>query len=172
MSEVTEYTRGVFIVHSAPGVLAPHIEWAIGALIGAPVSLLWSAQPAQHGTVRAEADWRAPIGTGSQLASALLGWRGVRFEITEYGTARTDGSRWMHTPTLGILHQHIDAAGNTVLNEVQIRDTVVRAAGDMAVLERLMERALGTRWDAELDVFRAAAYAETEDLTRVRSSVS
>ena len=156
MPSQKEYANGVLIVHSSPQVLAAHIEWMLASVIGHPVSLDWADQPAQAETVRTVANWRAAVGTGAKVASALLGWRGVRFEITEFGGATADGSRWIHTPSLGILHQTIDRAGNTLLNETQVRDCVARADGDASEITRLLERSLGAPWDAELDMFRAA----------------
>ena len=47
-------TRGVILVHSASAALCPHIEWAIGSVLGAAAGLTWSAQPAEPGTRRAE----------------------------------------------------------------------------------------------------------------------
>ena len=37
-------TRGVLYVHSAPSALCPHIEWAVGGVLGAPVSPVWTPQ--------------------------------------------------------------------------------------------------------------------------------
>ena len=50
-------TRGILYVHSAPSALCPHIEWAVGGVLGVPVSLDWTPQPAQSGTYRAELSW-------------------------------------------------------------------------------------------------------------------
>ena len=47
-------TRGVLFVHSAPSALCPHLEWAVGGVLGAAVNLEWSPQSAQGGTYRAE----------------------------------------------------------------------------------------------------------------------
>lgn len=172
MSSEKEYASGVLIIHSSPGVLASHIEWLLASTIGHPVSLDWHDQPVLANTVRTRADWRAKVGTGAKVASGLLGWRGVRFEITEFATSDSDGGRWMHTPALGILHQGIDRAGNTVLNETQIRDCVERAKGDASEIARLVERALGTPWDAELDIFRASEYSEGADILRLERTIS
>ena len=45
-------TRGVLYVHSSPSALCPHIEWAVGGVLGVAVSLDWTPQPAQPGTYR------------------------------------------------------------------------------------------------------------------------
>ena len=39
-------TRGVLFVHSAPSALCPHIEWAVGGVLGAPVQPAWIPQAA------------------------------------------------------------------------------------------------------------------------------
>ena len=80
-------TRGVVYVHSAPPALCPHIEWAVGGVLGVRVTLDWTPQPAQPGTVRAELSWQAEAGTGAQLVSALRDWMHLRFEVTEEPSA-------------------------------------------------------------------------------------
>ncbi len=172
MTRKNEYAHGVLIVHSTPSVLAPHIEWQLASEIGKPVSLQWLDQPCLPDTVRTEAQWRAPVGTAARVASQLLGWRGARFEITEFATAESEGGRWIHTPSLGVLHQRIDRAGNTVVTETQLRDCMTRAKGNFETLQRLVGRTLGEPWDRELDAFRAAAYGETAEITRLNRTVS
>jgi len=76
-------TRGVLFVHSAPSALCPHLEWAVGGVLGAAVSLEWSPQPAQAGTYRAELSFSGEPGTAAAIASALRGWNHLRFEATE-----------------------------------------------------------------------------------------
>ena len=44
--------RGVLHVHSAPPALGPHIEWAVGGVLGVPVTLPWVDQPASPGMLR------------------------------------------------------------------------------------------------------------------------
>ena len=56
-------TRGVMYVHSAPSALCPHIEWALGGLLGVPTRLTWTAQEAERNTYRAELSWTGPDGT-------------------------------------------------------------------------------------------------------------
>ncbi|MDN5890421.1 MAG: DUF3145 domain-containing protein, partial [Yaniella sp.] len=90
--------RGVLYVHSAPAALCPHIEWAVGAALGAQEQLEWEAQPAAPGTYRAEINWMAQQGSGAKLASSLRGWAHLRYEITEEASEGSDGSRWSHTP--------------------------------------------------------------------------
>src|SRR5690349_12560415 len=67
-------TRGVLYVHSAPSALCPHIEWAVGGVLGSAVNLEWTPQAAQAGTYRAEYSWVGEAGTAASVASALRGW--------------------------------------------------------------------------------------------------
>ena len=58
-------TRGVVYIHATPTALCPHIEWAVGGVLGARVSLEWTAQPAAPGTVRAELSWQGEPGAAA-----------------------------------------------------------------------------------------------------------
>lgn len=149
-------TEGVLFVHSAPRALCPHIEWAAGGAIGAQAKFDWSPQPAAPGFVRAEICWRGPAGSGAKIASALRGWDGVRYEVTEEPSEGHDGSRWSHTPALGIYHALTDSFGNIVVPEDAIRGAMQKAAGDFSKLESEMSKALGAAWDDELEPFRHA----------------
>lgn len=149
-------TSGVLFVHSCPRAVASHVEWALARAIGSVVKLDWTPQPLLPGTVRAEANWRGPVGTASQVASSLFGWSQVRFEITEHQTADSDGGRWMHTPALGIFHMRTDSAGNGVLSEDAVRAALVAAGSDALQLSRELGLALGDAWDQELEPFRCA----------------
>lgn len=147
---------GVLFVHSCPKALAPHVEWALAREIGTVVKLDWSRQPLLPASLRAEAVWRGPAGTASEVASSLFGWQQLRFEITEDQSAASNGGRWMHTPSLGIFHMQTDAAGNGVLSEDAVRAAIVGAAGDAEHLARELRLALGEAWDEELEPFRRA----------------
>ncbi|AOZ72763.1 hypothetical protein BK816_05205 [Boudabousia tangfeifanii] len=148
-------TRGVLFVHTSPRALCPHIEWAATDVLGYPVKLVWTAQPAAPDFVRCEVAWTGPIGTGAKLTSALRGWDHLRFEVTEEATASTDGSRWSHTPELGIFHAQMDTCGNTVVPEDRIRQAMFESKNDQEFRSRL-SLALGTAWDEELEPFRYA----------------
>src|SRR6476646_12201383 len=97
-------TRGVLYVHSAPSALCPHLEWAVGGVLGAAVDLEWSPQPAQAGSYRDELSFSGEPGTAAAIASALRGWNHLRFEITEDPTAQSEGARFSFTPDLGVFH--------------------------------------------------------------------
>ena len=81
--------RGVLFIHSAPSALCPHIEWAVGGVLGIAVSPSWIPQPAQSGTYRTELSWSGEVGSAAGIASALRGWNHLRYEMnaSEWGDA-------------------------------------------------------------------------------------
>ena len=97
-------TRGVVFIHSTPKALCPHITWALESVLDGRVAIDWTPQPAGAALVRAEFAWAGVQGTGAKLASTLRGWDNLRYEVTEEPSAGADGSRWSHTPALGIHH--------------------------------------------------------------------
>jgi hypothetical protein len=155
MTEVI--TRGVLFVHSAPRAMCYHVESVAANILGldAGVSLDWTEQPAAPGCLRAELSWQAPQGTGAALASALRGWAHLRYEVTEEASRGADGSRWCHTPELGIFHAAMDVHGNTLVPEDRIRSALDQG-GDLMKIRRALDLALGQAWDDELEPFRYA----------------
>ena len=149
-------TRGVVYVHSTPKALCPHIVWAIEGVLGTRVSVDWTDQPAGPGLVRAELSWAGEAGTGARIASALRGWDHLRYEVTEEPSAGCDGSRWSHTPRLGIHHTWTSASGDAVINEDRLREVVLLAQGSPEAMHEMIEELLGTDWDDELEPFRYA----------------
>jgi hypothetical protein len=153
-------TRGVLYVHSAPSALCPHIEWAVGGVLGHAVNLEWTPQPAHAGSYRAELSWTGEAGTAAAVASALRGWNHLRFEITEEptlsGQGGTEGSRYSHTPDLGIFHAVTGLHGDIMIPEDRLKAAVVKAAlGDTTLLVEI-DKLLGKPWDDELETFRHA----------------
>jgi hypothetical protein len=106
--------------------------------------------------VRTELSWTGPVGTGAELASALRGWQGLRFEVTEEATAVSDGSRWSYTPALGIHHAWTSVSGDVVVNEDRLREAIARNVGDPEGLQDEIDLLLGAPWDDELEPFRYA----------------
>lgn len=158
---VTTTASGVLYVHSSPRAVCPHVEWAAGNAIGRAVKFAWTDQPVLPGSRRADFLWEGSPGTGAQIASSLRGWAHLRFEVTEDPGDGVDGSRWLHTPDLGIFHAQTDAAGNIVVPEDRIR-AAMDAAGTSAIeLHRELRLALGQAWDDELEPFRHAIGTST-----------
>ncbi len=149
-------TRGVVFVHATPMPLCPHLTWALEAVLGRRVAVDWTPQPVAPRTVRAELSWTGPVGTGAQLASALRGWDGLRYEVTEEPTAVSDGSRWSYTPSLGIHHTLISTSGDALVQEDRLREAVARTRGDALALQDEIDLLLGAAWDDELEPFRHA----------------
>lgn len=149
-------TRGVVFIHSAPTSLCPHITWSLESLFDQPLHLDWLPQPAGPRLQRAEVAWTGPAGTGVRVATALRSWKQVRYEVTEDPSPGVDGSRWSHTPSLGIHHTWTAAAGDAVVNEDRLRAALSEHLGDPLGLQAALEELLGTAWDRELEVFRYA----------------
>ena len=149
-------TRGVVFIHSAPAALCPHINWALESATGSRVSIDWTAQPAAPGLMRGEWSWIGEQGTGARLTSTLRGWQGLRYEVTEDPSAGCDGSRWSHTPGLGIHHATTSASGDAVVNEERLKEILLLAQGSSEAIEEMLEEVLGTDWDNELEPFRYA----------------
>lgn len=154
---MTQVSTGVLYVHSSPRALSPHVEWAISRVLGRGIILDWIPQPILENAERAEYYWQGPIGSGAAIASELRGWQHLRFEVTEDAAPGIDGGRWCHTPSLGIFHSPIDAAGNMFVTENRLRTILDFAGDDTQLLREGMLKALGQEWDTELDVFRYAS---------------
>ncbi|MDP9822484.1 DUF3145 domain-containing protein [Nocardioides massiliensis] len=149
-------TRGVLYVHSAQSALCPHIEWALGGVLGVPVHLDWTPQPAQSGTYRAEYSWSHSSGTAAAITSALRGWNHLRFEVTEDATPSSEAARFSYTPDLGVFHAVTGLHGDIMIPEDRLKAAVVKAAlGDTTVLLEI-DKLLGKPWDDELETFRHA----------------
>ena len=158
-------TRGVVYIHAAPPALCPHVEWAIGGVLGMRVELEWTPQPTEPGTFRAELSWQADPGTASKLASALRDWMHLRFEVTEEPSAGAEGERYSSTPTLGLFHATTGVHGDIMVREDRLRAALARAASEAtgdgtadpatSVLQE-MQALLGKAWDDELEPFRYA----------------
>ena len=91
-------TRGVLYVHSAPSALCPHVEWAVGGVLGVAVNLDWTPQPAQAGTYRAELSWTGGVGSAAARASPHNGREHHRVEINQEATWGCEGAPDSYTP--------------------------------------------------------------------------
>jgi hypothetical protein len=149
-------TRGVLFVHSAPSALCPHVEWAVGGVLGAPIRVDWIPQPAERASYRTEYAWTGPAGTAARIASALRGWQRIRFEVTEDASAATEGERYAYTPALGVFHAVIGVHGDVMVPEDRIKHAMAAAALGGTDLVGALDALLGTAWDSELEAFRYA----------------
>lgn len=150
--------RGVVYVHSAPVPLCPHIEWAIGAVIGRR-SFTWDRQPALRNTVRTELSFSGAPGFAAQLASRLVAMQQLRFEVTQEPSPGTEGFRYAYTPELGLFTAQIGVHGDILVSEERLRNIVSESGSDSSLADSI-NNLLGSKWDDELDVFRQA----TEDV--------
>jgi hypothetical protein len=149
----TPSTQGVVFMHCCPPALAPHVEWALAGVLGQPVRLQWAGQPAAPGQLRAEAPWSGPAGTAARLAASLRAWPMLVFEVTEDGTAVSDGERLVYVPGRGFHRSMVAANGDVVVGEERLRGLVSRARTAEDYRHGLDEL-LGTCWDAELEPYR------------------
>jgi hypothetical protein len=136
--------------------LCPHIEWAVGGVLGSAVSLDWTPQPAQAGTYRAEFSYTGEVGTAAAITSALRGWNHLRFEVTEEPTSGTEGARYSFTPVLGVFHAVTGHHGDIIIPEDRLKAAVVKSARGDATLVDEIDKLLGKPWDDELETFRHA----------------
>ncbi|MBW9206383.1 DUF3145 domain-containing protein [Mumia sp. zg.B53] len=149
-------TRGVLYVHSAPSAMCPHVEWAVAGVVGMPATLAWSPQPAEQGTYRCELSWQGPVGLAATLTSTLRSWDRLRFEVTEEATARSEGMRFSSTPSLGVFHAAIGLHGDIMVPEERLKAAMAKAELGAAALEEEVALLLGRPWDDELEAFRYA----------------
>ncbi len=151
------HTRGLLLVHSSPSALCPHVEWAVGGVLGVPTHLEWLPQSAERGAFRAELAWAGEPGTAARLTSALKGWQRLRFEATEEASAHAEAHRYAYTPSLGVFHSVIGVHGETLVSEHRLRAALVSDALGARPLAESLQDLLGIAWDAELEIFRQAA---------------
>lgn len=151
-------TRGVLYVHAAPSALCPHVEWAVGGVLGVAPQVEWTPQPAQSGAYRTEYSWVGDIGTAAAITSALRGWNHLRFEVTEESTSSTEGARFSFTPDLGVYHAVTGLHGDIMIPEDRLKAAVVKAALGETTLELEVDKLLGKPWDDELETFRHAGH--------------
>ncbi|MGA4507173.1 DUF3145 domain-containing protein [Propionibacteriaceae bacterium G1746] len=146
-------TRGIVWIHSAPSALCPHIEWALGGVLGVPQNLSWTPQPLERGSYRTELSYQHHPGTAAAIASAFKKWGRMRFEVTEEPSAGHDGQRYSYTPTLGVFRAGIGVHGDLLIGEDLLRAALQSSEPG---LERRVQALLGGAWDDELEAFRHA----------------
>jgi len=149
--------RGFLTIHSCPMALIRHVEWSIESLLG-PVQIEWRPQPLVAGTQRALIEWRSNKDYSAELASSLKSWHYLRFEIN-YGN-----QLFRHTPDLGMHRSQIDEMGSILITENQIKFALTKS--DEEVRE-LLDVALGTEWEVELERFRGVDLQEIAQLRAI-----
>lgn len=145
--------QGMVYIHSAPRALLPHVEWALGRLLGGPIGLLWQPQAQAAGQFRAETDFIADFDFGALASSELLGWGSLRFEIVQESVSGSESWRWAFTPSLGLFQGQLDSFGNLLVNEHRLR-AVFETSPNLIEARAQISRALGEPWDDELEPFR------------------
>ncbi len=159
-TERATHARGVLYVHACPRALCRHLEWTVTGVLGgtgvmgAALGLDWTQQPLASPAMRAEHVWRGSPGTGARLASALLTFPGLRYEVTEDPTPDREGERFAVTPELGLFRAGIGAHGDIVVPEDRLRAALLTGADDPSGLVRAIEDLLGAAWDRDLEPFR------------------
>ncbi|MDD2858119.1 MAG: DUF3145 domain-containing protein [Candidatus Nanopelagicales bacterium] len=160
-ARVSDGGRGVVFIHSCPRAISPHLEWAVSGVFGTNVRLDWTEQPVAPGTVRAEILWQGPRGTSAKLASALLAFHQVRYEVTEDASGQRPGERFAATPALGLFRADIGEHGDVMVAEERLRTALQHAAAGDAELADEIARLIGGPWDDELEPFRCAHEGST-----------
>ena len=157
-------TRGVVFVHACRRAFAPHVESFLHAALGSIGRVEWGVQPLLPGMWCADIAWRGPAGSAAALMSQMGRIPGIFVEATQEPTATTAGMRYALTPELGLWSAAMDAHGNVVLNEAQIRLAMQESAEQMPLT---LAQLLGEPWDAVLEPLRASAQRAPAPLVRV-----
>jgi len=160
-SRETSGARGVVFIHACPKAVSPHVEWALGGVFGTNVRMDWDEQPVAPSMVRAEILWQGSPGMGAQIASALLAFSQVRYEVTEDATGHRPGERFSATPTLGLFRADIGEHGDVMVAEERLRTALTQAAVTGEGLAEEIARLIGAPWDEELEPFRCAHEGST-----------
>lgn len=147
--------HGTVFIHSAPAALLPHVEWAIAKMLGSPAGLCWAPQASVAKTFRAELAFSSEPSLVPALASDLLGWGAVRFEIVQDESRGIAGWRWAFTPGLGLFQGQIDSFGSALINEHRLSS--ILDCGNLPDAKHQIGLALGKPWDDELESYRTAS---------------
>ena len=148
--------QGTVIIHSAPRALVSHVEWAIGRLLGGPINVRWTPQPLSPGSFRTEYSWAADEAFGANLASELIGWSALRFEIIQDQCFDADGWRWAYTPRLGLFQGQMDSLGSALVSEHRIKAILDASQTTTEQLKEELLAVVGKPWDEELESYRVA----------------
>jgi hypothetical protein len=119
----------------------------------------------RRGAQRAEVVWHGPPGTAARIASALVSFSTIRFEVTEEPVEGREGERYAVTPNLGLFRGTVGQHGDVLVHEERLRSVIAgaRVSGEESTAEVLEEidRLIGAPWDEELEPFRMAHEGST-----------
>ena len=144
--------QGMVFIHTAQRALLPHLEWNVGRLLGGPISPIWT--PTRSGQFRTEFLWQGDSRCGADITAELMGWKSLRFEVSQEPSGGNEGYRWAYTPKLGLFQGQIDSAGNVVVNEFRVRAVLESVSTNAIDLQREMRTLIGLPWDDELEIYR------------------
>lgn len=157
MPAAARSTTGQLSILACPPPLCPHVEFAVAAVVGVPVSLEWAPQPARVNSVCAALEWRGGAGTAGRLASRLAAVSGLYFDVVEAGVPGCDPERYSATPEFGLHRASLAANGDVVIGEGQIRALLAETCGPLGAkgLPDALRQLLGTAWDEVLEPLRS-----------------
>lgn len=159
-STFVDATTGVVSIYAAPAALCQRIETALAETLQAMPQhhLQWQSANKIPGMLATTVEWVGPVGSGERLAEALAEWPILRFDVVEDATESWNGRRFSHDPQLGMWNGELNAVGDVVLNENQLRNMMRPnpASGEEANkdLAENISYALGDAWDEALEPFR------------------
>jgi hypothetical protein len=142
-------------IYSTPAALVQHVEWALNQSIGAAIRPRWRNQPLSPGAKAAEIEYQSEIAIAAKLATALIKWRYLRFEITEQSQLTGDTTLYRITPDLGLHQASLASNGDVILNEHQVNHIISNSIS-LKKLQSDLESALGNQWEIELEPYRIA----------------
>lgn len=146
--------RSHLVLHAVPVAHARQIAWTINRVLGVDPRLVWRRQDVIADYVTAAFSWNELPSVTANLASALAGWGGVWFEVMHEPTAGVDGSLWLHTPTLGLKHRSVDAAGNILVSEFELGNLTTSHDSEPSNIKVELSQLLARPWTDELERFR------------------
>jgi hypothetical protein len=91
---------------------------------------------------------------GARIASSLLAFRQVRYEVTEDPSTGHEGERFAATPELGLFRASIGAHGDIMVHEERLRSLLVQSRATGESVAEDIRRLIGQPWDEELEAFR------------------
>ena len=143
---------GLVLIHLAPSSLLTHVEWTISGISSSPTKLNWVADESKPTFFRSAVSFNCSNDQAATLASAFMNLKQLSFEVIHQQAH--GGSRWSFTPALGIFSCATDEAGNLVVNENQLRNSMEKAGSNPLKLQAELRRLLGQAWDDELESYR------------------